>query len=102
MDEGTVPIRLQEIQFFSYLCVTNLNFKIGMTSFYQTSYQQRGNSFVSLKAPITTNFVCFCRLLNVLEAYTVNSVGPGQTAHTLFASILKLVNNRGNTTLTSE
>ena len=33
-----------------------------------------------LKAPITTKVVCFCRLLNSLEASWSNSVDPDQTA----------------------
>ena len=34
---------------------------------------------VTLKAPITTKFDCFCRLLKVLEAFPTNSVDSDQT-----------------------
>ena len=34
---------------------------------------------LTVKAPITTKFVCFCHLL---EAFSTNSVEPGQTAPT--------------------
>ena len=35
---------------------------------------------LTIKAPITTKFDCFCRLLKVLEAFPTNSVDSDQTA----------------------
>ena len=35
---------------------------------------------LTLKAPITTKFVCFCRLLKCLVAFPTNSVDSYQTA----------------------
>ena len=51
--------------------------------------------------PVTTNVVCFCRLSRYFEASCSNSVDPEETVpvgtiwsvYTLFAYILKLVNN---------
>ena len=54
---------------------------------------------LTLKAPTTTKFVCFCRQLKCLEAFQTNSVDWDQTAptgavwsgSTLFISILNFV-----------
>ena len=53
------------------------------------------NIGLTLKAPIATKVVCFCRLLKCLRslaASMTNSVDPDQTAP-LFTSILELVSN---------
>ena len=62
------------------------------------SYGQKAEHYLTLKAPITTKVVCYCRLLKCFEAYWSNSVDPDPigavwSRFTLFASTLTLAKN---------